>query len=443
MTAKVAIVGFGRQGLSAYNYYKNLGAEVAVRDQKEALENAPPGAELRLGDGYLEGLAEFDIIVRTPFLQPQKISQANPDQPGILKKVTTATNEFFKLVKTPIIAVTGTKGKGTTCLLIEAFLKKAGLKTVLMGNIGVPPLDVWREARAADAVVFEIASFQSLDLRYSPQIGVCLNISPEHLDWHADYDDYLDAKAQLFAHQNSEDYAVYAAGDRDSQRIVSQSPGRILSYGAEKRPADVYVEDQNIYIGETAVARTSDIKLLGRHNRQNVCAAIAAAHSLILEQKRPEVIAGTLRQIEGFPSRLEPIRTLRGIAFIDDSYASAPEASMAALEAVAGPKILIAGGHDKGVDLEPFVDKILESRVKHLIAIGQTGPAIEALIKSKRPDFSLSGRCRNMAEIIDEAMRHARAGDTVLLSTACASFGMFKNYDDRAEQFKRSVSSLK
>ena len=441
MATKVAIAGFGRQGLSAYNYYKQLGAEITICDQQTKLDNLPPNCQLRLGDDYLKNLDDFEIIVRTPFLQPLKILEANSNNPQILDKVTTATNQFFKLVKTPIIAITGTKGKGTTCLLAEAFLKKAGLKTVLAGNIGIAPLDVWQDAQAADVVVFEIASFQSLDLKYSPYIGVCLNMSPEHLDWHFDYTDYLSAKSQLFAQQTKSDYAVYAAGDLDSQKVISNSLAQTISYGA-KTPADVYIKNQNIYIQKQAVAQVSDIQLLGVHNQQNVCAAIAATYLFLPLKQRPQIISQTLKAIKGFPSRLEPIASFKGINFINDSYASAPEASIAALKAIAGPKILIAGGHDKGVDLSNFAQAILNNQVKHLILIGATAPIIANLIKSKNPLFSLSKQTGNMSEIVKEAWRMAQKGDTILLSTACASFGMFKNYDDRAEQFKKAVKKL-
>lgn len=435
-------MGFGQQGRSATRYYAERGYEITVCDQAGAVADIPAGVALQLGAGYLNDLDRFDLLVRTPFMQPDKITSANPQAPDILDKVTTATDEFFKCVSTPILAVTGTKGKGTTCLLSEAILKQAGLKVCLVGNIGVPPLDVLEDANAADIVVFEIASFQTMDLTRSPQVGVCLNMSPEHLDWHKDYEDYLSCKAQLFANQRAGDKAIFAAGDKDSERVVSGSSGRIVSYGSDNEQAYVHIATGSIYVDGRDVAKASDIKLLGRHNRQNVCAAIAACYDYLPPDEAPAIIQTALRNCTGFPSRLEPIRELRGVTYINDSYASAPEASIAALEAVAAPKILIAGGHDKGVDMGKFADKILASNVKHVITIGKTGIEIARLIRKSQPDFSIVEDCRSMQEVVERAAGLAAAGDAVLLSTASASFGMFKNYNDRADQFKQAVGRL-
>ena len=439
---KVAILGFGQQGRSAYGYYRALGHQVTICDQLDKLANAPKGADLRLGPTYLENLRAFDLLVRTPFLQPDKIVAANSNDSHILDRVTTASNEFFQQVQTPIIAITGTKGKGTTSLLCQAILESAGLKVCLVGNVGIPPLDVVEAANKSDVVVFEIASFQTMDLTYSPQVGVCLNMSPEHLDWHKDYEDYLNCKAQLFANQDPKDKAIFAFGDKDSERIVRNGRGQILSYGGNDFESHACITDESIYVAGKKVAEISDIKLLGRHNQQNVCAAIAACYDFLPAALAGQIIARALSVCKSFPSRLEPIRELRQVTYINDSYASAPEASIAALKAVEAPKILIAGGHDKGVDMSRFVEKILASNVKHLITIGDTGVKIARLVKMQNPDFSLSENCHSMQEIVNDAASHAVAGDVVLLSAGSASFGMFKNYDDRANQFKQAVTEL-
>ncbi len=439
---KVAILGFGQQGISAYKYYVALEHQVTICDQLNKLANSPEGADLRLGPTYLENLGAFDLLVRTPFLQPDKIVVANPNDSHILDRVTTASNEFFQRVKTPIIAITGTKGKGTVSLLCQAILESSGLKVCLVGNVGIPPLDVVEEANKSDVVVFEIASFQTMDLTHSPQVGVCLNMSPEHLDWHKDYEDYLNCKAQLFANQDSKDKAIFAFGDKDSERIVRNGRGQILSYGGNDFEFYACIIDESIYVAGKEVAKISDIKLLGRHNQQNVCAAIAACYDFLPAALAGQIITRVLHDCKSFPSRLEPIRELRQVTYINDSYASAPEASIAALEAVEAPKILIAGGHDKGVDMSKFVEKILASGVKHVIVIGKTGVEIARLLREKTPDFSITESCKSMKEVVAAAASRAEVGDAVLLSTASASFGMFKNYNDRAEQFKQAVAEL-
>ena len=441
---KVAILGFGWQGLSAYNYYRAQGAQLSVCDKSQQLNNAPEGVELRLGDDYLKHLDQFDLLIRTPALPPEEIAKANPDLPDILERVTTASNEFFAQVKTPIIAVTGTKGKGTTCMLAQAILEEAGLSVSLVGNMGIAPLDKVEEARAADIVVFEIASFQSLDLRRSPQVGVCLKMVAEHLDWHHDYQDYLRSKAQLFAYQTPADKAVFFWGDQGSEQVVSLTKARRCGYAVTDQPkAYVFIRKEAVYVDGQPVAKTSDIKLLGQHSRQNVCAAIAAVYDFLPTETASGAIVSALHKCQGFPSRLEPIAEINGVTYVNDSFASAPEASIAALDAIKGPKVLIVGGHDKGANMQQFADKIVVSEVKHLIIIGVTGDKIAELVTKHKPELSISRDLPSMKAIVADAAKHASAGDSVLLSTGSASFGMFKNVFDRAEQFKQAVATLK
>ena len=440
---KVAILGFGKQGQSNYRYYAAKAAQITICDQQTELADAPKAVKLQLGKDYLANLSGFDLLVRTSYLNPNKITAANPDDKDILAKVTTASKEFFHQVKTPIIAVTGTKGKGTSCYLSQAILEAAGLRVCLVGNIGIPPLDVVTEARQADVVVFEIASCQTMDLDRSPAVGVCLKMSPEHLDWHDDYQDYLNCKAQLFANQKPQDKAIYAFDNAASWQVVSKSSGRQLGYATYDEPqAYIFIKDEQIWIEGQPIAKVGDIRLLGKHSQQNVCAAIAAVFDFLPAGSARQAIAKALDKCRGFTSRLEPIAEINQVTYINDSFASAPPASIAALEAIAGPIVLIAGGHDKGVKMDDFANKIATSNVKHLITIGTTGPTIADLVADKNPKIAISRDLKTMPEIVAEASARASAGDTVLLSTACASWDMFDNFADRAEKFKQAVSNL-
>ena len=280
---KVALLGYARQGLSAYKYYSLKGADITICDQDET-KVIPEGVESRLGPTYLDNLDEFDVLVRTPFLHPGRITAANPQSPDILSKITTVTNEFISQVSTPIIGVTGTKGKGTTSLLVEAMLKAAGRKVLLGGNIGISPFDLLDEAEDADYVVLELSNFQTMDLDVSPSVAVCLAVTPEHLDWHADYPEYLAAKAQMFANQASGDTAVYCKDSADSYSCVRNSAAmNLLSYSATDTSADVTIDGDNITVYGRKIAKVDDIKLLGQHNQHNVLAAIAACWKLIDE----------------------------------------------------------------------------------------------------------------------------------------------------------------
>lgn len=440
---KVAILGFGLQGRSNYQHYSKMGADITICDQNEQLADYPKEATIKLGSSYLKNLNNFDVLVRTPFLRPIDIQQANPDQPNILEKVTTASNEFLKTAKTPTIAVTGTKGKGSTCLIIEAICKVAGLQTTLLGNIGIPPLDMLKESQNVDLNIFEIASFQTMDLRHTAGTAVCLNIFPEHLDWHTDYQEYRNAKAQLFKLQKGVDRAIYALGDKHSREIASASPGQAISYNAVDPVADVYIKDGQLWAFGEIVAKSSDIQLPGRHNKQNICAAIAAVLSFKNSQQIKQAIPKALNKLTSLSSsRLETVRVFQGITFVDDSHSTTPQATMAALEAFPGSKIVIAGGHNKQVDLKPLARSLAISNIRHLVLIGDTAQILYSLTRPLNPRLSIALGCRDMSEIMSSVMQHAKKGDTVLLSPGCASFGLFNNYVDRSQQFKRAVNEL-
>ena len=268
---KIAILGFGLQGLSAYKYWSKPGNQITICDENESLQ-VPEGTTTQLGEDYLQGLGQFDLIVRSPSIHPAAISLANIDTPDILSKVTTSTNEFMRVCPTKnIIGVTGTKGKGTTSTLTAKMLEAAGKVVHLGGNIGIPPLELLLEdIQKDDWVVLELANFQLIDLRYSPLIAACLMMAPEHLNWHPDMEEYLAAKSQLFAHQTPDDTAIYFADNQQSHDIVSVSPGAKIAYFAEP---GAYVKGQNIVIDNQVVCSVHDLKLLGQHNWQNACAA--------------------------------------------------------------------------------------------------------------------------------------------------------------------------
>lgn len=439
---KIAILGGGIEGRSAASHYLRLGHQVVICDRSRQLTDLPPGCQTRLGQDYLKNLSQFDLLIRSPSLPPQAIVDANPEYPDILQKITSASNEFFKLFGSKTIAITGTKGKGTTSLLCQAILEAAGLEVCLAGNIGIAPFGAFDKAASSDAIVFEISSFQALDLKFSPAVGVCLNISRDHLDWHPDYDDYLKSKAQLFAHQTKNDQAIYAAGDDDSHQIVANSQARTFDYNGRGLKAWSMVDGGQLVVDNQTIGKVGDIKLPGTHNRDNVCAALAACYSRLPENNRQAVVAKALSVITSLPCRIETIDCFDGVSYIDDSAATTPEASIAALESVKGGKILIAGGHDKGADMKAFAAAIINNDVRHLIAIGETGQTIARLVKEIDPGFSIDQNQKSMATIVAQATAKAKPGQTVLLSAGSASFGLFKNKTDRSNQFRKAVAEL-
>ncbi len=437
---KIAILGYGSQGQAAYDYWHKPDNEVVICDSNEALE-APAGAQTRLGPDHLKNLGEFDLLVRTPILHPRDIAVANPETPDILDRVTTVTNEFIKVCPSRnIIGVTGTKGKGTTSTLIAKMLEAGGETVHLGGNIGTPPLEMLNPPagggiKPEDYVVLELANFQLIDLKQSPHIAVCLMVVPEHLDWHDDVNEYIAAKQQLFAHQTPDDVAIYYGLNPNSEHIAGVSPGHKIPY--MKYPGADVIEDV-VTIEGNSICAVQELKLLGKHNWQNVCAAITAVWQV---DRNPDPMRSVLTSFTGLPHRLELVRQFDSVKYYDDSFGTTPETAVVAMEAFEEPKVVILGGSDKGAQYEELAKAVKENNVRCVVTIGNTGPTIaEALRKTGYEQIVDGGT--TMTSIVQAARAQAQAGDTVLLSTGCASFGLFKDYKDRGEQFRAVVLKL-
>lgn len=441
----VAILGYGVDGASSTGYWHKLGASVTVCDQNSDIL-LPEYVDQQLGDNYLSNLDRFDILVRSPGIHPKKIVQANPEAPNILQKVTTAINEFFIKCPAPIIAVTGTKGKGTTSTLIYKMLLAAGKTAFLGGNIGTVPLDFIGEVTPDSWVVLELSSFQLIDFKYAPRIGVCVMVVPEHLDWHTNLAEYYQAKQNLFANQTTQDRTVFNNANDISKKITAVSNGSKVPYFVPPKGhlADTvqgaYVEGDQICMDGKIVCDVADVALLGRHNLENVCAAIGAVWHVIDEN--PDVIKKVVKEFSGMEHRLEYVREVNNVKYYNDSFATTPEATVAAIRAFNQPKVVILGGSDKGIPFFDVINEVVHGHVRRVIIIGETGEKfIELLVSRGYENITLGGT--TMTEIVQAAQHAAEPGDVVLLSTACASFGLFKNYKDRGDQFKEAVKNLK
>jgi len=429
----VALVGYSLEGHAAYEYYRARGATITICDMNTELD-IPTGAATQLGEGYLADLDRFDVIVRTAGLPPRLILEQNPD---VSHKITTVINEFLRVCPTRnVIGVTGTKGKGTTSSLIAGMLKAAGQQVFLGGNIGLPPLTFLDELTADSWVVLELSSFQLIDLRYSPHLAVCLMVVPEHLNWHEDMDEYTGAKAHLFAQQTSDDVAVYFAENSLSREIASAGAGQKLPY---YRSPGAFVNGNLITIDGQDVCTTDELQLLGAHNWQNACAAVTAVWQAGIRDIA--AMRSTLTSFSGLEHRLEFVRELNGVCYYDDSFGTTPETAIVALQAFQQPKIVILGGSDKGAQYDELARAVAAGNVRHALLIGdQAGRIQTALEAAGFHDFAPGGE--TMTEMIAAARAAAQPGDIVLLSTGCASFGLFLNYKDRGNQFKSAVQAL-
>ncbi|MBA3757437.1 UDP-N-acetylmuramoyl-L-alanine--D-glutamate ligase [Candidatus Saccharibacteria bacterium] len=434
---KIAIIGYGEQGRAALEYWNKNDNQITVCDQNTDIK-VPDGVGTVLGPNHLSNLDEFDLIVRSPVVHPSDIVKAN--SADIVKKITSVTNEFMRVSPTKnIIGVTGTKGKGTTSTLVTKMLQAAGKRVHLGGNIGTPPLDLLKDNIAAeDYVVLELANFQIIDLKYSPHIAVCLMVEPEHLDWHLNIEDYIQAKTHLFKKQLAEDTTVYFAHNDYSVKIANFSPGKKVPY--YQKPGARVRDDGVIVMGddETKVIHESEVKLLGEHNLQNVCAALTAVFEAIGSLDGAKEV---LYSFSGLEHRLELVRSLQGVKYYDDSFGTTPSTAIVAMQAFADPKVMILGGSDKGIPFDEMADAVIKSNVRHAVIIGKTGPKITSLLKQRGFNHVTEG-LTTMAEIVNGARQNAQQGDIVLLSTGCASFGLFENYKDRGNQFKEAVNNL-
>jgi len=431
----VAIVGFGIEGQAAYAHWSQLGADITICDQ-DPYKQIPPDAASQLGDNYLEGLDRFDLIFRTNGLNPDVLLR---DNPGIGDKVTTSLNEFMRVAPTKhIIGVTGTKGKGTTSTLITKMLEAAGKEVFLGGNIGVSLLTVLPKLTADSWVVAELSSYQLVDFRYSPPIAVCLMVVPEHLNWHGDMESYILAKARLFEHQTTEDLAIYYANNDTSRRIASYGQGRKLPYFAEP---GAYVKDGSIVISGERICDTDELKLLGEHNWQNACAAVTAVWQVT---QNMQAIRSVLTTFAGLPHRLESIRSVNGVTYFNDSFASTPDAAIASLEAIREPKVIILGGFDRKLPLDHLARALADNHdaIRKAVIIGASGVRLAGELEKAGFTNYVIEQARDMPAIVKTAQSYTRQGDAVLLSPGFASFDMFKNFEDRGNQFRTVVEKL-
>lgn len=432
----IAIVGYGDQGRSALEYWNIASNKLTVCD-RNAVVAVPDGIETQLGPEYLRDLDRFDLIVRSPGVHPDTIVAAADKH--ILSKVTTVTNEFFRVCPTAnIIGVTGTKGKGTTSTMIARMLEAGGHRVHLGGNIGVPPLDLLKnDIKPEDWVVLELANFQLIDLRYSPPLAVCLMVVPEHLNWHADMAEYLRAKQQLFRWQQPENVAIFFAGNENSRNVAAVSPGKKIPYFS--LPGAV-VEAGSIIIDGHKICETSELKLLGRHNWQNICAAVTAVWQVMQDTS---AIRHVLTTFSGLEHRLEFVREVNGVKYYDDSFGTTPETAIVAIEAFEEPKVLILGGSDKQSHYEALARTIARNQttVRQILLIGETAGKIRDALEAEHIRNIVPGGA-TMHDIVETAQAVAQPGDIVLLSTGCASFDMFENYKDRGNKFKAEVAKL-
>ncbi len=430
--AKIAIVGYGLEGESAYNFLKKKHPEAKFVIYDQALNpksKLPAGVENYLGSFDPKEI-EADLIIRTPAISPYKFQEdAN---------LSSVTKLFFESCPAKIIGVTGSKGKGTTASLITSILNVAGKKVHLIGNIGIPALDELQTIEPDDYVIYELSSFQLWDLDASPEIAVVVHIEPDHLDVHTNFEEYVDAKANISKHQSEQDIIVYDTNNPHSSKIASYSKAGLKYAYPDKNSA--WFDEESLYYGEQKICSISDLNIIGDHNMSNACAAIDVAWQFTHDV---EIIKTGLANFKGLEHRLKLVDIVNGVAYYDDSIATTIGSVRAALKAIKMPKVLILGGSTKGANFKDIISDINNEGVYSVIAIGDEADRIEAALSGTgKFEFSNFHSEKSMKDIVSFAHSVAKPGSAVILSPACASFGMFKDYKDRGEQFIRAVKEL-
>lgn len=442
----VTVIGIGISNIPLIKYLTKLGANVTACDKRTKAdlgenygELEKLGVSFRLGEDYLEDLSG-DIIFKTPGMRfdiPQLLSARAEG-----KIVTSEMEVFFELCPSHIIAVTGSDGKTTTTTLIHKMMTKAGYKTWLGGNIGNPLLTDVEKMAKEDWVILELSSFQLHTMRKSPEIAVITNISPNHLDMHKDYEEYIDAKKNIMLYQNSGNTLVVNADNEVTAKIGKEAKGEVR-YFSRQRKADVYLENGEIKRDEETVLKIGDIKIPGMHNVENYMTAIAAVKGLVEDS----VIIDIAKTFGGVEHRIELVRNFDGVSYYNSSIDSSPNRTINTLRVFPEKVIMIGGGKDKGIPYDE-IGPALAEHVKVLILIGATSDKIQEALDM---EIKKTGNGKDIdvirAESYEDAVNTARSkatdGDVVILTPASTSFDMFKNFEERGNLFKKLVNELR
>lgn len=413
---KVCILGFGREGRSTYELFEKAGGykTLTVCDLNPvSVENA----EIVTGADYQKNLDRFDIIMKSPgiVLEDNALSD--------MTKLYSQTEIFFSVYREQIIGITGTKGKSTTSSLIYHVLKECGKSTVLLGNIGIPCFD--GDVKEGDIVVFELSSHQLEYTHISPKIAIFLNIFPEHLDHYGTFDKYFDAKKNIYRYQKKGDILICG-----SDTVPESTLSSVTVFGEK---GAIAIRPHSFVINNEEISLNSSCPLLGSHNVNNIAAAYAVTEKFGIQKEDFLKALSTFRPL---PHRLENVGTKDGITYYDDSISTCSQTTIQALQSLPNVGTLLVGGMDRGIDYSPLVEFLTAFHVPHVIFMYDTGKRIMKEFEAKSYSFT-PHYAENLKEAVALSKQVTPVGSICLLSPAAASYGFFKNFEDRGDQFKQ------
>lgn len=448
---KVAIIGLGVSNQPLIDYMHKYKAKVTVFDNriiedipKETIKKITDYAmDFSFGPNNLAKLKDFDIIFRSPSCLPTVPELVEEAKRGAI--VTTEIELLMKLCPGKVIGITGSDGKTTTTTLIYEILKQNGYNCYLGGNIGTPLFTKLSEMTPDDIVVLELSSFQLMGMEISPEISVITNITPNHLNVHSSYEEYIDAKKSIYKYQDEKGILVLNYDNPVTKNLDKEANGKVVFFSSKHKLDDGIILDDNI-IKECNdklrrhILNTNSVNLRGTHNYENICAALAATKTLVDIEDAINVV----KNFSGVQHRLEFVREIDGVKWYNDSIGTSPTRTIAGLNSFSEKIVLIAGGYDKHLDYTPIAKPILEN-VSKLILIGDTAPKIFDAVKEEAEKQNIDlpiYMCDKFEDIISTAKKIAKPGEIVLFSPASASFDMFKNFEERGNKFKELVNNL-
>ena len=441
---KALVCGMARSGIAAAKLLNRLGARVTLQDMKKreeisadvlALEGE--GIVLYTGANPDEIACAQDLIVLSPGIPCDLPFIAAAEEAGI--EVISEVELAYRLTPCPITAITGTNGKTTTTTLTGEIMKMAYSGTAVVGNIGIPYSEEVERLTEKDWVVAEISSFQMEKAKeFHPHISAVLNITPDHLNRHKTMDVYIAMKERVFAKQTAADFCILNHGDETCRKMADKTAAKVFFFDSSETLAEgIYLDGDAIEVRWGAINETlihvDELQILGVHNYENVMAAAAMS---ICAGIALDTIRAVLKGFAGVAHRIEYVATVDGVDYYNDSKGTNVDASIRAVLAMKKPIVLIGGGYDKGSSFDEWT-KLFPGRVKHLVLIGVTAPKVRA--SAEKFGFTAISDCETFEEAVDLCREKAEDGDCVLLSPACASWGMFDNYEQRGDMFKEQV----
>ena len=413
----ICILGFGKEGISTYNYLTSHGINnIKVHDKQEK------DVDGVYGDNYLEGLDKYDIIIKSPGISLKDIDITN-----IKDKLSSELELLLEYSKSTIIGITGSKGKSTTTSLIYEMLKENGLDTYLLGNIGIPIFDYLDSFKSDSYLVIEMAALQLEYVKHSPHIGVITNLFEEHLDHFGTLDKYYDAKMNMFKYQNSEDFGIYSSDNKDlNDRVLNGGYKATLINNTLNNIVDDYITID----GEKVYNINNKRSIVGRHNLMNIMAALKVAKILNLDMNK---CIAAITNFKPLPHRMELVGTYDGVTYYDDAIATIPEATIDCIDALKTVDTLITGGKDRGIDYTPLIDYINNSNISNVICMLETGYKIADKITKN------VYKIEELEDAVAKAKEVTKKGYICLLSPSASSYNKFKNFEEKGSYFQKYV----